>query len=117
MSTPERYRMVREDGTPIDLDDLGGVSPEVNLLGLAYQLDPLVATVATSDPAGAPLTRTVRWPDGAAGAFTITRDAASSVSGYVVTHVLAGTTSTFTQPTITRDANGAVTSRPAITVS
>jgi hypothetical protein len=75
------------------------------------------ATAAPGHPAGAPLTGTVRWPDGAAGAFTITRDAASSVSGYVVTHVLAGTTSTFTQPTITRDANGAVTSRPAITVS
>jgi len=87
------------------------------LLADAYDLDSLVATVATSDSSGAALTGTVRWPrDGAAGAFEITRDAGSAVTSYIVTHVLSGVTKTYTQPALTRDASGAVTNRPAITV-
>lgn len=109
-----------DPATQTELDTLAGsvASTSAVLLLQAYEVDPLVATVATQDSTGAALTGTLRWPtDGATGAFTITRNPDSTVASYVLTHVLSGTTTTFTQPTITRDASGAVTDRPAVTVS
>jgi hypothetical protein len=74
----------------------------------------------TRDANGAVLTAPARWPDGATGQFTALTVSSSfpgAVDSYKVTHVLNGTTRTYTQPTLTRDANGGVTVRPAITVA
>ena len=77
---------------------------------------------ATRNTAGGLTGGTVKWPDGATGNLTTTlsTDPASlnAVNGFVVTHVLGGTTTTFTQPTMTRDATtGAVTAQPELVVS
>lgn len=74
---------------------------------------------ATRDANGAITTASIVWPDGTAGAFTT--DVASTafpgaIDAWHATY--AGTpTRTVTQPTVTRDANGAVTVQPAITIS
>lgn len=77
---------------------------------------------ATRNTAGGLTGGTVKWPDGATGTLTTTlsTDPASlnAVNGFVVTHVLGGTTTTFTQPTMTRDSTtGAVTAQPELVVS
>lgn len=61
----------------------------------------------------------VKWDDGATGVFVGTESttAPGAIDSYTVTHVLGGVTTTYTQPALTRDANGAVTARPAMTVS
>lgn len=61
----------------------------------------------------------VVWDDGATGVFAGTESTTTpgAIDSYTVTHVLGGVTITYTQPALTRDANGAVTARPAMTVS
>lgn len=74
---------------------------------------------ATRDANGAITTASIVWPDGAVGVFTT--DTASTafpgaIDAWHATYV--GTpTKTVTQPAVTRDANGAVTAQPAITIS
>jgi hypothetical protein len=98
-----------------DYVDQGGSGAP--LASLAASPDALIASLTTfDDTTGVPTAGTVRWPDGAGGTYTATPDA-FGVASYVVTHVLGGVTTTFTQPTLTRDSSGRVTSRPAITVS
>ncbi|REG57774.1 hypothetical protein B0G80_0408 [Paraburkholderia sp. BL6669N2] len=75
---------------------------------------------ATRDANEAIVTASIVWPDGATGTFTT--DVASSafpgaIDAWHATHVLARVTKTATQPAITRDANGAVTAQPAITIA
>lgn len=61
----------------------------------------------------------VLWPDGATGVFAGTESTTvpGAVDSYTVTHVLGGVTTTYTQPTFTRNSSGSVTNRPAMTVS
>ena len=63
---------------------------------------------------GAPTSAAVTWPDGTAGTFTGTPSATfpGSLDSYTITY---GTTRTYTQPTVTRDASGNITNQPAIT--
>lgn len=74
---------------------------------------------ATRDANGAITTASIVWPDGTAGVFTT--DIASTafpgaIDAWHATY--AGTPAkTVTQPAVTRDANGAVTAQPAITIS
>lgn len=88
------------------------------LLAWAYvQAFQLVS--ATRDANGAITTATIKWPDGTDGVFTT--DVASTafpgtIDAWHATYAGA-TTKTVTQPTVTRDANGAVTAQPAITIS
>lgn len=87
----------------------------------AALLDSLLTGTITRDGNGAATAATATWPDGATGAYTalvLSSAFPGAVDSYSVTHVLAGVTTTYTQPTMTRDpATGAVTVRPAITVS
>lgn len=74
---------------------------------------------ANRDANGAITTATIKWPDGASGVFTT--DVASTafpgaIDAWHATY-LGTTTKTVTQPAVTRDANGAVTAQPAITIS
>jgi len=61
---------------------------------------------------GAPTSAAIVWPDGVTGAYTGTPSATfpGSIDAYTLTH---GTT-TYTQPAVTRDANGNITNQPAI---
>lgn len=93
----------------------------VPFLNLAYTPDLLRFTSFTRS-AGVltSATGTAAWPDGSAGTLTITsRDSTTgAVLAYTLTYVPAsGPTVTYTQPTMTIDSTGAVTARPAITVS
>jgi hypothetical protein len=85
-------------------------------LALAAVPDALIfdATI-TRDSNGAVTSADVLWPDGTAGTFTGTPSSAfpGALDGYAITYGAL----TYTQPTMTRDSNGAVIARPAITVS
>ncbi|OBR52317.1 hypothetical protein [Paraburkholderia tropica] len=75
---------------------------------------------ATRDSNEAIVTASIVWPDGSAGTF-ITDVASTAFPGAIdawhATYVNGAITHTVTQPTVTRDANGAVTAQPAITIT
>ena len=75
-------------------------------------------TATPRDANGAATSAGVVWPDGATGTYTGTASTAvaGAVDSYTVTWV-GSTTKTVTQPTVTRNASGAVTTRPAMTVA
>jgi hypothetical protein len=74
----------------------------------------IVGTITYTN--GAPTSAAVAWPDGTTGTFTGTPSATfpGSLDAYTITY---GTTRTYTQPTVTRDANGNITTQPAIVLS
>lgn len=74
-------------------------------------------TSATYDSDGVISTGVIAWPDGSSGVWTtISKDASLlTVSSYSVTY--AATSKTITQPTITFDANGNVTTKPALVIT
>ena len=86
---------------------------------LAANPDQLAVGTITRSTSGAATSFGVVWPDGATGTFTGTESITTpgAIDSYTVTHVLSGVTTTYTQPTLTRDASGAVTARPALVVS
>lgn len=91
---------------------------EAALLALARVPEALFAGAVTRDVNGAATSAVVKWPDGVDGNYSGTASTAfpGSIDSYTITRV--GTpTVTYTQPAVTRDANGYVTNRPPITVS
>lgn len=89
---------------------------------LAANLDAIVTGSVTRDSNGAATSAGVVWPDGGTGTYTATTVSTAfpgAVDAYTVTYIPpgGGTTVTYTQPAVTRDSTGAVTDRPAITVS
>jgi hypothetical protein len=81
--------------------------------------DSLIAGVITRDANGAATSAPVVWPDGATGTYTATTVSTAfpgAVDAYTITRV-GSPTLTYTQPLMTRDANGAVTNRPTIAVA
>lgn len=73
---------------------------------------------ATRDANSAIISANIVWPDGTPGVFT-TDVASSAFPGAVdAWHATYGGTPAklITQPAVTRDANGAVTAQPAITI-
>jgi hypothetical protein len=92
-------------------------STYVGLKQAAKNPDMLIAGAVTLDGNDLVTSAVVQWPDGTPGTLTITsRDAAGSVLAYNITYG-SPVTKTFTQPTITRNANGAATNVPQIVVS
>lgn len=73
-------------------------------------------TTATYD-AGHRLTGgTVKWPDGSAGVLAVTAwDSDGQPNAYTLTHVNAGRT--LTQAAVTRNAQGDITTKPALTIA
>lgn len=73
---------------------------------------------ATRDANSAIISATIVWPDGTTGVFTTdvaSVDFPGAVDAWHATY--AGTPAKLiTQPAVTRDANGAVTAQPAITI-
>lgn len=74
-------------------------------------------TSATFDGDGILSTATVKWPDGSAGTFTATTKNTTwfTVDAYTVSHTVYGLT--VTQSAVTRNADGYVTTKPALTVA
>jgi hypothetical protein len=74
-------------------------------------------TAATWDSDGVISGATVKWPDGSAGTFTTTTKNSTwlAIDAFTITH--AGSGKTVTQAAVTRDANGNITVKPAITVA
>lgn len=85
---------------------------------LAANPDSIIVGTVTRDSNGAATSAPVVWPDGTTGVYTGTpsADFPGAVDSYSITY-LGATTITYTQPTVTRNSVGAVTSRPAITVA
>lgn len=83
---------------------------------LAALLDPLIVGVITRDANGAATSAGVVWPDGTAGVYTATT-VSTAFPGAVDAYTVTKPPLTYTQSAVTRDANGAVTNRPAITVA
>ena len=85
---------------------------------LARTPDSLISGAITRDPTGAATTAPVTWPDGTPGTYTALVLSAAfpgAVDSYQITYG-SPVTKTYTQPAITRDANGAAVTVPAITV-
>ena len=86
---------------------------------LARTPESLIVGAITFDANGAAISAPVVWPDGTVGTYTadtISPDFPSAVDGYKITYGNPAT-KIYTQPTMTRNAAGAVTAAPAITVS
>ena len=75
------------------------------------------ATAITFDADQVVTTATVAWPDGSAGTFTtVTKNTTwSAVDAYTISHTDSGLT--VVQDAVTRDADGNVTTKPALTVA
>jgi hypothetical protein len=87
------------------------------LVQLAKNPDTLIAGAVTVDGSDQVTSAAVLWPDGTPGTLTITsRDATGAVTAYNITYG-SPANKTFTQPTITRNSNGAATNVPQIVVS
>lgn len=73
--------------------------------------------VITRDGEGRVTTMTVKWPDGSAGTYVATDYNATHevYDGYSIIHVDSGFT--VVQAAVTRNADGAIINKPALTVS
>jgi hypothetical protein len=92
-------------------------STYLNLVQAAKNPDLLIAGAVTLDGSDQVTSAVVQWPDSSPGTLTITsRDTNGAVLAYNITYG-SPVTKTFTQPTITRNANGAATNVPQIVVS
>jgi hypothetical protein len=86
---------------------------------LARYPDMLFVGTITRDSNGAPTSAAVVWPDGAPGTYTadiVSEAFPGAVDAYHITYG-SPVSSTYTQPAVTRDGNGAITVRPALLVS
>lgn len=97
--------------------EAAGNAAYVGLIQAAKNPDLLIAGAVTVNGSDEVTSAAVLWPDGTAGTLTITaRHTTGAVTNYNITYG-SPVTKTFTQPTITRNANGAATNVPQIVVS
>src|SRR5689334_1164667 len=86
----------------------------------AAQPESLISGAITRDSNDAAIEAPVVWPDGDTGVYkatTVSTSFPGAVDAYTITKVKGETTKTYTQSAVTRDASGAVTNRPAISVA
>ena len=89
----------------------------LGLIQAAKNPDLLVTGAVTVDGNDLITSAAVIWPDDTPGTMTITsRDANNAVLSYNITYG-SPVTKTYTQPPITRNANGVATNVPAIVVT
>jgi len=88
------------------------------LLDAARDPEELFTGVITRDANEAPTAASVLWPDATTGTYAGTPSATwpGVVDSYTITYG-SPVTKTYTQPTVTRNSSGAITTRPTITVS
>jgi len=104
---------------PPRLQDAALNATYAQLKNLARNPDLIIAGVVVRDANGAATSAPVVWPDGTPGTYTATTLSTAfpgAVDAYTITYG-SPVTKTFTQSALTRDASGAVTNVPAITVS
>lgn len=96
---------------------LGGASALSQVLKEWTEAEAYETTALTRDSNGVVTSATVKWPDGSAGTFTATTINTQwvSIDAYTITHTASG--KTVTQSAVTRDSDGAVTAKPALTVA
>lgn len=78
--------------------------------------DSLIAGVITRDANGAATSAPVVWPDATTGIYTATT-VSTAFPGAVDAYTITKGALTYTQAAMTRNTDGAVTTRPAITVA
>ena len=86
---------------------------------IARNPDLIITGTITRDVNGAATSAPVTWPDGTPGTYTATTVSSAfpgAVDAYTITYG-SPVTKTYTQPLITRNASGAATNVPAITVA
>ena len=86
---------------------------------LARTPDLIIAGAVTRNADNAAVSAPVVWPDGTPGTYTATTLSAAfpgAVDAYNITYG-SPVTKTYTQPAVTRNADGAATAVPAIVVS
>lgn len=95
----------------------GGANATAAVLKAWAEAGAFEPTSITWDTDGVVSSATVKWPDGSAGTFTRTTKNAIflTIDAYTVTHSDSG--QTVTQTAVTRDSNGNVTTKPALTVA
>jgi hypothetical protein len=76
----------------------------------------LIVGTITRNADGAAVSAGVVWPDGDTGTYTATT-LSTAFAGAVDAYTITKNGVTYTQPLVTRDESGAVTVRPAITVT
>jgi hypothetical protein len=104
---------------PDSIGNISLASSYASVLVYASSPDLIVNGAITRSSTGAATSFSVSWPDGAVGTYSGTESTSfpGVIDSYSVTHVLGGTTTTYTQPAVTRDSTGAVTNVPTIVVS
>jgi hypothetical protein len=119
--------LTQKDGTEIDAGNVRGLpGPNTVPTNTAIASAPAVLFSAAKNPdtivagtvTGSPMTSAeVVWPDGTPGVLTIdARHSTGAVNSYHITYG-SPVTKTYTQPTITRAADGSPTNVPQIVVS
>ena len=95
----------------------GGAAASDDVLKMWTEGEAYEATSVTRDSDGVVTTATVVWPDGSAGTFTTTTKNTTwlAVDAFTITHADSG--KTVTQAAVTRDSDGLVTTKPALTVA
>lgn len=96
---------------------LGGAGATAQLLKDWVESEAYELTSITVDSDEVVTTATVKWPDGSAGTFTRTTKDATwlAVNAYTVSHTTSS--KTVTQAAVTRNANGTIITKPALTVA
>ncbi|UXM93318.1 hypothetical protein [Paenarthrobacter sp. JL.01a] len=106
--------------TPLSAERLNSLEDDLAaaLLQLARDPDALFSGSVVRNADGAATSAQVVWPDGSTGVFagTTSEDWPGAVESYTITKT--GTpVRTYTQPTVTRNESGKITTRPAITIT
>lgn len=105
------------------LEEIAAIIPVENfsqtLIGWAASEAYQVTAVTAFDPTYPTIisTATVLWPDGSAGTLTVTEvnETWETIDEYSITHTASGLT--VTQPEVTRNDDGIVTTKPALIVA
>jgi hypothetical protein len=96
---------------------ISAASGSVVYKALAGEPALLISGAITRSSTGAALKAPVVWPDGATGEYVgvESETVSGAIDSYTITHVEGETTHTYTQAKVTRNSEGVVTNRPAIT--
>lgn len=94
-------------------DDLGAA-----LLQLARDPSQIITGAVVRDANGAEVSGSVLWPDGTMGVYSGTPSTSSpgAVSAYTITYA-GERTLTIAQPAVTRNSDGTISNRPALTIT
>ena len=106
--------------TPLEADRLNGLEDDIGAMLLQFGGYPpgIFAGNVTVNTDGAPVSASVRWPNGVVGVYSGTASTAfpGAVDAYTITYA-GSPTITVTQPAVTRNDAGQVVNSPALTIT